>query len=633
MRRLLCVLMTLCMLMGSAAWAEAAPTLGVQAVEETIRPGKAVLLTFTVPQDGEVDLCLEDERGNELSVVVLGYEVTAGENQVYWNGTYGGYPAPEGRFVLALTMNGERAAVPVTIGSEAPYMNNIRVTNSVVTPEEPLHISFYAGTAGRIVTGLRLGSEWRQVASWAVNEGENTLTWDAAEMENDGDVTFTMQLMAEDGSESTEEHLLLLLEGFGEPLAEDETVLHNDPDAVKGKDEPTAEIDDVEVEVIDDLEVEEVGPLDQSQFTPSYGSPYTGQDTSLNYWTLPMDITNEEAIWEMLMQPVTVVTSNKAEPEKQQEIIYQEPSKNSKGIGVVTCMTQSVHVLERGEDWTLIETYSASFHDSAVKNWNTLVQGYVPTSLLKTVTPNQTMGLVVDKLTQRLYIFREGKLYDTLVISTGLANADQPYNETRSGEFLLQNPAVGDFKSDNLTCGMGIRFNRGDLIHEVPHTTLRDGGKDYSSCEPKLGVKASHGCIRVQRVRTPKGTNMTWLWNNRADEMKIMIWEDWQGRVYPYPDDDTQLYYNPKGGTMYHTAEKCYSAPKITFIPFTYGELEDETFAKLTRCKFCAPPLRKAEIDAINAVYAPGGDHDPVMTAARAKAAANLGLTKEAAAE
>lgn len=61
-------------------------------------------------------------------------------------------------------------------------------------------------------------------------------------------------------------------------------------------------------------------------------------------------------------------------------------------------------------------------------------------------------------------------------------------------------------------------------------------------------------------------------------------------------------------------------------MPFTYGELEDSAYAKLTRCKYCVPPLRKAEIDAINAQHAPGGDHDPIMTAARAKAAKTLGL-------
>ena len=50
-----------------------------------------------------------------------------------------------------------------------------------------------------------------------------------------------------------------------------------------------------------------------------------------------------------------------------------------------------------------------------------------------------------------------------------------------------------------------------------------------------------------------------------------------------------------------------------------YGELEDEPCDGLTRCDYCTPPLRKAEIEEINRIYAPGGDHDPVMTEALKK--------------
>ena len=51
-------------------------------------------------------------------------------------------------------------------------------------------------------------------------------------------------------------------------------------------------------------------------------------------------------------------------------------------------------------------------------------------------------------------------------------------------------------------------------------------------------------------------------------------------------------------------------ASKITFTPFLYSQLEEEGFSKLTACQFCAPPRRVSEIQAINEVYAPGGDHE-----------------------
>ena len=360
-------------------------------------------------------------------------------------------------------------------------------------------------------------------------------------------------------------------------------------------------------------------------FTPAHGSPYEGQDASLNYWTLPMDITDEEAVWQVLTAPVTVLDTG--DGEKAQVTLRSRPDKSSDGVGVVTCVTQGVHVLERGEDWSLIECYSSSFHDSKILNWNTLVQGYVPTAYLKEVKPNQEMGLVIDKLTQRLYLFREGHLFTTLLVSTGVANPRQPYNETRSGEFLMTSK-VGTFASDNLKCAMAIRFNSGDLLHEVPYLVNADGTPNYGYNEPKLGTRASHGCIRVQRKKTPEGVNMKWIWSTLKNNSrtKLLIWEDWQGRQIPVPSDDTLLYYNPNKGQFYHSEATCSSTKAgITFENFSYGELDTGNFAKLKRCEYCAPALRKAEIEAINAQYLPGGDHDPVLTEARKSCPKPLG--------
>lgn len=616
MRKYLSLLLVLILLLPCLALGEAGAGLSVSALEDVLRPGKAVLITFTVPDAGAVNLRLLDDSGAEVSVAVLNLAAQQGENSVWWNGTYGGVPAPEGSYRLVLEQNGQTAETPVTVGAVAPYLTGIEANSTLVTPEQPLTVSFYASCGGRLTTGLRTGDNWRQLSSWDVEAGKNTLTWEDVSA-FDGDVVFTIMLTDSEGYASNEEQLAVTLSGF---VASNETLVMDlaemEPTAVPAN---AQELEQAGMVLTEAAPTAAPDLSDQSVFTPSYGSPYTGLDTSTNYWTLPMDITDVDAVWEMLIQPVTVLDDGgkSSGQHKRQIIIRSEPDSDSKGVGVVTNLTQSVHVLERGEEWTLIECYSSSFHDSAVKAWNMLVQGYVPTRYLKTVTPNQHMGIVVDKLAQRLYIFRDGELYDTLLCSTGLANASQPFNETRSGEFLLQNPAVGGWQDGNMYCAMGIRFNSGDILHQVPARVNGDGTKNYTSYAAALGTKASHGCIRVQRKRTPKGTNMEWIWNNRADEMKLVIWEDWQGRQLPYPDDDLTLYYNPNGGEKYHTAETCYDAVGKTFTPFTYGELETGDFAKLTRCTYCTPPLRKAEIDAINEVYAPGGDHDPILTEAR----------------
>ena len=341
--------------------------------------------------------------------------------------------------------------------------------------------------------------------------------------------------------------------------------------------------------------------LAEEVITPAYRSTYRPGHEAC-YWCTPMDIHDEEAVWAMLTAPITVVDAG----QREQVILYAEPNKNSEQLGVITGASQAVHVLERNNDgWALVETYSSSFHDSKVKNWNQFVTGYVQSSKLKEKKVSQDYGIVIDKLTQTLYLFHDGHLMSTLAVSTGLYNDKQPYNETRSGEFIIVS-RVGDFKSDSLICAMGLRFNSGDLLHEVPHTKNGDGSKNYKYNEPKLGTRASHGCIRVQRLKNQDGINMKWIWDNIKNGTKLVVWEDYQGRQVEIPSDDTLLYYNPNGGSNYHTEHDCRGI-KEKYWPqmesFTYGQLEENSFASLTPCSYCQPPRRLAELEEINRIH------------------------------
>ena len=343
-------------------------------------------------------------------------------------------------------------------------------------------------------------------------------------------------------------------------------------------------------------------PVMAQQAAPEIPAPSKHITDGKGYWQTPMDITDTKAVWEMLMSPVTVVKGN----QKSQQVLYKEPDSKSEPVGDVTRDSQGLHVLETRDDgWSLVETYSSSFHDSKVKAWNQLVQGWIRTDMLETITPKGKYALLVDKLDQRLYIFEDGELYDVLAISTGLPNERQPYNETRSGEFLLVSP-VGGFEVEGLNAAMGLRFNWGDILHEVPHS-IRNGNKNYQKYEEVLGERASHGCIRVQRKRTPKGTNMTWVWNTLRKRMdtKLVIWEDLPGRQLAYVEPGTPLFYNPKGGQNYHSAAECYGVKK-EFQPmaqFAYSELGTGDYSSLTACPYCVPPRTVAEIDAINLAH------------------------------
>ena len=372
-------------------------------------------------------------------------------------------------------------------------------------------------------------------------------------------------------------------------------------------------------------------------FTPSHGSPYQeGQGSA--YWNTPMDIRDEEAVWNMLMEPITVLDlgnvkgKNASQLTKLNIYMYREPDKSSKIVGEITNLSQGLRVIEQLDNgWALVECYSSSFASkpaTKIKAWNILVHGYVESKYLKQVQPTDRIALVVDKLTQRLYVFQQGKMVAELLCSTGLIDQKdskklQPYNETRSGEFLIIH-MTGALTSDNLICDYAMRFNSGDEIHEVPHQVdKRDGKKVYAQREKNLGTKRSHGCIRVQRLSNPDGINMAWIYNfikknSLKGKVKIVIWEDWQGHQIPVPDPDTQVYYNPNKGQYYHSQDHCSSTKKgITFTAFSYSELDTGDFAKLQRCEYCTPPLREAEIAAINAVYAPGGDHEADLNEAR----------------
>ena len=581
MKRLAVAAIVLLVLMAGIALGEGSG-LSIDAPREEIRPGRPVIVSFMVPEDGTCSIGLRNKAGAELTIAEE-RTVSTGYNSMYWNGTCEGIPVPEGDWFLTIWMNGQAAETPVTVGRMIPCLIAVTTENETVEEGDTVLIGFYTTEGGTLL--LQADGEtdplyWENVAAGTGEAGFQ------AEMEP-GNHELILTLAGEDGTLSEPVRLSL------------EVLEKEDPNAMPTP-EPLPEY---------------LREKAENGFTPAHTSPRRGEDQTLNYWTLPMDITDEEAVWKVLTAPITVLDNGKKNAEKMQVIIRSQPGEESDGIGMVTCISQGVHVLERGEGWSLIECYSSSFHDSPVLNWNTLVQGYVPTAYLKEVKPNQEMGLVVDKLTQRLYVFRDGKLYSTLLVSTGISNAKQPYNETRSGEFLLVSK-VGEFASDNLRCAMALRFNDGDLLHEVPYIAY-DYGKDYSVNEPKLGTKASHGCIRVQRQPSPEGVNQRWLWTNYKKNTRILIWEDWQGRQLSVPDSATPLYCVKKRTGNYHTTDRCNAIRGKRVEELTYGQLDGDEYKKLKPCPLCAAPPRIETILAINETYAEGGDHDPVMTEAR----------------
>lgn len=138
---------------------------------------------------------------------------TAGTNELIWNGTYEGVPAPEGSYHLTVRLGDETASTPIQIGSYAPYMNHLRLENGDVTPETPLRVSFTASQRGALNwsvcdSAMKIAYPLDGIA---VEAGPCELTWDGTLSDGstlpDGAYIFTLLLIDETGFESNEERL------------------------------------------------------------------------------------------------------------------------------------------------------------------------------------------------------------------------------------------------------------------------------------------------------------------------------------------------------------------------------------------------------------------------------------------
>lgn len=538
-------ILLLCLLLPASA----EDTLAWTQVPDVLRPGKLMRLTYTTFDATNTAIAVVNEQGETVL-----HLVGTSSCSITWDGT----GVATGEYVLRLMCGESVAEHQVTVAEAAPALDVLAAPALAVSGWT---VEVYCNMAGTLTVALEDGSV---LLAQEVQAGEQAVTWDGklnGAWMADGFWELCFTLTDATGCSSSAQLV--------EVLVDNPQLAH---DAV---------------------------PL-----TPDERSGVTC-DHDVCYWTLPMGEMDESKVWEVLTQPITVLEGN----ERRQEKVRKEPDEQCTDYtGEVTYESQGVHVLERGEEWTLIEAYSSSVEGSSVAVWAEQFTGYVKTSLLKEVQVSQEVGIVIDKLQQRLYVYRNGALYTTLLCSTGYARSDTPYNETPAGEFITIS-WTGGFWSGNLYCDMGIRINDGILLHEVPCTIkVNEAGaevRDYSRCTQYLGEKASHGCIRIQREKSPEGVNAKWLWENlprgTAAPAKVIIWDD-QGRTLAPADDAVELYYNPDGGKQYHSDPYCALVNDrfLPLTPFLYSELEDEPYSKLTRCPGCAPQLRKSEIAQIN---------------------------------
>ena len=564
--------------------------LAFQDMPEVLRPGKTVRISFTAPTPGTVSIALESADGHVAAVLSEQLEAQAGYNSIFWDGQGNAdTPVSPGSYKLRLRKGDDQAEAPLQIGAISPQLSGVRISDPTLLPDKDWSISAAANMPGTLRLMLLAEGQNKEILHERVPSGALIIPWNGVvqgQQVAGGQHTLSLMLTDEEGFTSNLYQVLVQVEApattqqpQGDPHSPDQHAAQPAPQATKPPDQmPTKE----------EIAQEKVGT---------------------NYWTLPVGEWNEDKIWEIMMQPLTVL---KGRDQRETYKLRKTPDKDNKRdniVGEITYVSQGVHVLETRDDgWSLVEAFNSSYGPDnrsrrGYGDTDDLIRGYVETSVLETITPRTDFGVLIDKLKQEMYIFKDGKLFTTLIISTGLPTRQQPWNETPSGEFLMVS-RVGDFPAGNMTCAMGMRINGGSLIHEVPYlTNATTGYKDYSFSERVLGEKASHGCIRVQRKNNDDGVNMTWVWNNIKVNTKVLVWDDSPGRFYEHPADDLMLYFNPTGGKFYHADQNC-SSIRDRYLPlkgaFTYAELDNAEHAAFTACRTCNPPPRRAEIDELN---------------------------------
>ena len=243
--------------------------------------------------------------------------------------------------------------------------------------------------------------------------------------------------------------------------------------------------------------------------------------------TLPLQVTGEimpdrgdtdAEIWAKMTAPATVIDIKNVSHQR----VYQDPDSGSKVLGTLHGQSQCVSVLEILEKWVRICAWN---HERGEK-----IEGWVPRKVLKVVLPQTQYGLLIDKKYQTLTLYENGEKVDTLLVSTGRMVKGELYQETAAGSYLT-NEHMSDYSTNGLKYDFVIRYDGGNLLHQIPYAWNTDGKKDLVPGEMYLGTKASHACIRIQEKPSKKGINAYWFWTHLPFRTRVIVLDDPEERI------------------------------------------------------------------------------------------------------
>ena len=221
---------------------------------------------------------------------------------------------------------------------------------------------------------------------------------------------------------------------------------------------------------------------------------------------------SESEIWEMMMKPSVVVDIDFF---KHQEV-YSEQDAKSRSLGTLHGQTQGLKVIRIEDGWAFIGAWN---HEEAA-----YVEGWVPLDKLKVEYPRTEYGILIDKQRQTLSVWKDGKVIDTLLVSTGRAEAGKLYQETAAGCFLTGYHRV-NFSTNGKKYDYVIQFDGGNLLHQTPYDWGQQK-KDFTMGRGFLGAKASHACVRIQPEPGEGGTNAYWLFTHIPYHTRVIVLDD-----------------------------------------------------------------------------------------------------------
>lgn len=273
---------------------------------------------------------------------------------------------------------------------------------------------------------------------------------------------------------------------------------------------------------------------------------------------LPVSV-EDDAVWAKMMEPLVVVDI----VYKDHQPIYGEPSMKGKTLGTVHGQTQGVQVLSTAnEEFTFVGAWR---HEDGE-----YIEGYIPTKLLKTVTPNTHYGILIDKAAQTMTVYEEGTPIGTLPVSTGLMKKGALDRETRAGSFLISD-RIRTFTRNDLQYEYALRFDGGNLISQIGYVK-KNSGADFSSQLPFLGVKATDACVWVDyRGSAQSDINAYWLYSHIESGTKVIILDDPQQRR------ETLAEIDPKAAP----AVSAKSEKILTATPYPLSEAEKDQYDKV----------------------------------------------------